>query len=391
MDILFVDEFNIFMPRFGAEQRSNLLLRACCKIAHVDVALFKQYGVTPDMENCQIVYENNIDNNYTKWDGIKTRISFGYECFVAVNKKMQRVVSGLLSVKNYDYIVVRYVPKAVRYGLMKFADKLVIDIDDNPMIGIINRLKSPVELTLRKKVGRLYQKFKLPFCKKAYENIVKSIKIPFVSNIEDIAVNESKCVHLPNVPFTEPDVDYCDFSATPQRVIWVGLVHYPPNYLGLEHFFECIYPKVLSKIPGFEVIIVGKNDGYDVSKWQKLQGVSVKGFVEDLEAEYLSARAAIVPCYSGAGTNIKVLEAMRMKRPCITSEYGARGYDNYFEKNEDYLVCKDDDDFATSIIDMLENKDKNHTISQNGFEKVSKHFSKEGFYKIVESCLKFQS
>lgn len=391
MDILFVDEFNIFKPRFGAEQRSNLLLRACCKIAHVDVVLFKQYGVTPDMENCQIVYENNIDNNYTKWDGIKTRISLGYECFVAVNKKMQRVVSGLLSVKNYDYIVVRYVPQAVRYGLMKFADKLVIDIDDNPMIGIINRLKSPVELTLRKKVGRLYQKFKLPFCKKAYENIVKSIKIPFVSNIEDIAVNESKCVHLPNVPFTEPDVDYCDFSATPPRVIWVGLVHYPPNYLGLEHFFECIYPKVLSKIPGFEVIIVGKNDGYDVSKWQKLQGVSVKGFVEDLEAEYLSARAAIVPCYSGAGTNIKVLEAMRMKRPCITSEYGARGYDNYFEKNVDYLVCKDDDDFATSIIDMLENKDKNHTISQNGFEKVSKHFSKEGFYKIVESCLKFQS
>ena len=43
MDILFVDEFNVFKPRFGAEQRSNLLLRACCKIAHVDLVLFKQW------------------------------------------------------------------------------------------------------------------------------------------------------------------------------------------------------------------------------------------------------------------------------------------------------------------------------------------------------------
>lgn len=383
MDILFVEDFNVFKPSFGAEQRSNLLLRACCKIAHVDVVLFKQYGIAPDMENCQIVYENNINIKLTNLEKIKMLLSFDYECFSPVNQKAQAIISKLLSGKKYDYIVVRYVPKAVRYGLMKYADRLVIDIDDNPIISI----KSP-KVKLAK---RLLLKLKQPFYKKAYKNIVKNIKIPFVSNIEDIAVNESKCVHLPNVPFTEPDVDYCDFSATSKMVIWVGLVNYQPNYLGLEHFFECIYPKVLSKIPDFEIAIVGKYDDYDVSKWQKLQGVSVKGFVEDLELEYSSARAAIVPCYSGAGTNIKVLEAMRMKRPCITSEYGARGYDNYFEKNVDYLVCKDDDDFATSIIDMLENKDKNHTISKNGFEKVSKHFSKEGFYKIVESCLKYQS
>ena len=391
MDILFVETKNVFKPHFGAEQRSNLLLRACCKIAHVDVVLFKQYDIIPNIENCKIVYENNIDNNYTKWDSIKTRISFGYECFGAVNPKMQMIISSLLSAKKYDYIVVRYVPKAVRYGLMKFADRLVIDIDDNPMTKLIQQFKSSETLSLKKKIGRIYQQFKLPFCKKAYTNIVKSIKIPFVSNIEDIAVNETKCVHLPNVPFTEPDVDYCDFSATSKRVIWVGLVNYPPNYLGLDHFFKIIYPKVLLKIPDFEVVVVGKYEGYDVSKWQKIQGVSVKGFVEDLEAEYLSARAAIVPCYSGAGTNIKVLEAMRMKRPCITSEYGARGYDNYFDNNVDYLVCKDDDSFATSIIDMLENEDKNHTITKNGFKKVSQYFSKEGFYKIVESCLKFQS
>lgn len=391
MNILFVDDLNVFKPHFGAEQRSNLLLRACCRIAQVDVVLFNKYNVTPDIENCKIVYENIIEYNYTIWDHIKMHVSLNYECFEVVNPKMQTIISDLVSAKRYDYIVARYIPNAIRYGLMKYADRLVIDIDDNPIIKLLIQLKSLDTSKLKGKACQLFHQYKLPLYHKAYAHIIEKIKIPFVSNIEDIVINEYKCVHLPNVPFTEPDVDYCDFATTSKRVIWVGLIDYPPNSLGLEHFFEFIYPKVLSKLPDFEIIIAGKYDNYDVSKWQQLQGVSVKGFVEDLEAEYLSARAAIVPCYSGAGTNIKVLEAMRMKRPCITSEYGARGYNKYFNKNEDYLVCNNDEEFAASIIDMLENKDKNRSISKNGYDKVKKYFSQEGFYKIVESCLKYQS
>jgi glycosyltransferase involved in cell wall biosynthesis len=390
MNILFVDDKNVFAPSFGAEQRSNLLLQACCKFAQVDVILLKQYNEISTIDNCQIVFQDEIDNNFSfvakVCNKIKHLFPIGYESICLINRKKKAIIDNIISAKKYDYIVVRYVPNAISYGLLKYANRLVIDIDDNPVTLTINRLKSTHQSILKK----LFWKIKLSIIKNAYSNLINSIRIPFVSNIDDTHINESKCIHLPNVPFAEPNVDYCNFSTTSKRVIWVGLVNYPPNYLGLEHFFECIYPRVLSKIPNFEVVIVGKYGDYDVSKWQKLQGVSVKGFVEDLEPEYRSARAAIVPCYSGAGTNIKVLEAMRMKRPCITSEYGARGYDKYFEKNVDYLVCKNDEEFATSIIDMLENNDNNHTICKKGFEKVSKYFSKEGFYKIVESCLKSQ-
>lgn len=381
MNILFVEDKNVLSPSYGAEQRSNLLLRACCKIAHVDLVLFKKYQITSSIENCQIVYENDMENHLTHWDKIKKLLSFNLGCVRTVNHKQQEIISKLLCKKNYDYIVVRYVPKAIQYGLLKYADRLVIDIDDNPITGLINQLKLPST----SKIKKIYLKIKLPFVKKAYCNIINQIKVPFVSNIEDAKINESKCVHLPNVSFTESVVDLCDFSNTTKRVIWVGLVNYPPNYMGLEHFFEYIYPKVLLKIPDFEVVIVGKYGDYDISKWKKLQGVSVKGFVEDLEHEYSLVRAAIVPCYSGAGTNIKVLEAMRMKRPCITSEFGSRGYDNYFENNHDYLVCKNDEEFVASIIDMLENENRNHTISYNGFEKVSKFFSKDSFMNIVIS------
>ena len=71
MNILFVEDKNVLSPSYGAEQRSNLLLRACCKIAHVDLVLFKKYQITSSIENCQIVYENDMENHLTHWDNIK--------------------------------------------------------------------------------------------------------------------------------------------------------------------------------------------------------------------------------------------------------------------------------------------------------------------------------
>lgn len=386
MDILFVDETNVFEPSFGGEQRSNLLLRACCRIANVDLVLFKKYQIMPNIEKCRIVYENDLENRNNLWNEIKKFFSFNHKCISGVNKRREKIISDLIKGKKYDFIVVRYVDRAICAGLLKYADKLVIDIDDNPVACMKNRFSSPEKLRLKKVIGQLYLKIKLPFVKKAFDKIITNTKISFVSNCEDIGIYESSSVYLPNVPFTEPDVKYCDFSVSSRRVIWVGVVNFPPNYLGLEHFFDCIYPKVLAKIPDFEIVIVGKYGNYDVNKWRNLQGVHVKGFVEDLETEYASARAAIVPVYMGAGTNIKVLEAMRMKRPCITTECGSRGYDTFFEENRDYIVCKNDDDFATSIIEMLEDEQKNHTMSNRGFEKVLKFFSQDSFFYIVSSA-----
>ena len=386
MNILFIDEYNVFAPAFGAEQRSNLLLRACCKIANVDLVLFKKYDILPNIDSCKIVFEENIDNKYNLWNKIKKILSFRYNNISVVNQKKKKVISQLLCKKDYDYIVVRYVPLAINFGLLEYVDRLVIDIDDNPIKCFINQFNLPEKCKWKKMVKHFYLQIKLPFIRKVFTNIVGNIRIPFVSNIEDVYIDKSKCVYLPNVPFTEPDAKFCDFSVSSRRVIWVGVVNFPPNYWGLEHFFECIYPKVLAKIPDFEVVIVGKYGDYNIDQWRNLQGVSVKGFVEDLEMEYALSRAAIVPVYMGAGTNIKVLEAMRMKRPCITTECGARGYDNFFEDKRDYMVCKNDDEFANSIIDMLEDELKNHTMSSNGFERVSKFFSQESFFNIVSSA-----
>ncbi len=387
MNILFVDDFNVFNPHFSGEQRSNLLLRACCSVAQTDVCLFKKYGEKENIENCRLVYEKHFDMRVNGSDRKKMRKSFGRDAFCPVNKDAEEIIGNLVSAKNYDVIVVRYLFNALRWGLLKYSDRLVIDIDDNPVTRIKNEYVLLKSTTWKEAVDRLLVKFKLPFLKHAYSSIIKNVRAAFASNEKDLCVNKDKCVLLPNVSFTENKSGFCDFAVTPKRLLFVGQIAWQPNYDGLKRFFNRIYPLVLERIPDLEVSVAGNYSNWDVSEWQNLKGVQVKGFVKDLESEYENCRAAIVPVWAGAGTNIKVLEAMRMKRPCVTSLHGSRGYDRYFEKNKDYLVCRPDGEFAQAVVSMLEDENKNHEIASNGYNKVCEHFSVENFMRIASGVL----
>ena len=111
------------------------------------------------------------------------------------------------------------------------------------------------------------------------------------------------------------------------------------------------------------------------------------GFVEDLQQEYEQARVIVVPIYGGAGTNIKVLEAMQMKRPCVTTTYGIRGFSDYFEDGSEILIAQDDASFAEKVTSLLQDQKKNNTIATKAYSSLKAHFSREAFNRIVEQNL----
>ena len=59
-----------------------------------------------------------------------------------------------------------------------------------------------------------------------------------------------------------------------KNILYVGVLSWMPNYLGLDHFLEKVWPQVLCKIPDASFMIVGKGlaDGYR-KKWEAIKGV----------------------------------------------------------------------------------------------------------------------
>jgi glycosyltransferase involved in cell wall biosynthesis len=73
------------------------------------------------------------------------------------------------------------------------------------------------------------------------------------------------------------------------------------------------------------VAIVGPDPPPAVVALGRLPGVDVVGRVDDVACWYERARVAVVPVRRGAGTRIKLLEALAHARPVVSTTVGAEG------------------------------------------------------------------
>lgn len=390
MNILFVENhgINIFEPQFGAAQRSNLLLNACSRLGHVDVIMFEQMNAVSNIKNCDIIFQETLSEKDTP---IKIRLrkvlyllQDRYEVFTMIDHSKTRVIDSFISKKHYDYIVARYIPDAINCGLMKYADRLVIDMDDNP-ISVKERMNtSYFESGKRSRWNHFMRSYEIESQKRILNTIERKVKCIFASNIDDV---REGIIYLPNIPFWEIESSLCSFEKTPQSILFVGLLNYKPNFFGVKHFLDCILPLIRKTVPKVLITIVGKADKCSLDRWKDDPAIKFKGFVSDLNEEYKNSRVAIVPCYEGSGTNIKVLEAMRQKRPCVTTVTGARGYEHLFKDKIHYLISKTDQEFADNVIQMLNDEEANNNIAENANITVRQNYSKALFYKTVDEVL----
>ena len=386
MRILFVSpKINPFDRNgYGSVQRSNLLLNACAQIAHVDVITFVD-NVKSDIDNVSVLYSHALENEQVDPSRLKSICSLltpwnAYSMFPKHNEAA-KIVERYAEENTYDYIVVRYIPQVLYCGLMKFADKLIVDVDDDPLE--VAKFTSKTAKRLRK---RLFHKIQYPFLKLNITRILSKINYAFYANAEQ-AVYPNSC-YLPNIPFhTIEGIELVNYSNVGNKLFFVGNLFYGPNSSGVDYFVKNIFPTVRAEVIDAEFHIGGKCPENFVDEWNKIDGVKVLGFVPDLNVEYATSKLVVIPMYSGAGTNIKLLEAMQMMRPVVTTDCGIRGFKNHFKDGNDYLLANNDIDFANIIVTVLKDETLNCTLAKNASEVINKYYTKKEFNNIVQKIL----
>ena len=198
----------------------------------------------------------------------------------------------------------------------------------------------------------------------------------------------SNSAYLPNIPYYEFDIKTVDFRSTDNRLLFVGNMSYGPNLHGVETFVRDILPFVRQEVPDAEIHLVGGcNEKAFIERISAIQGVKYMGFVDNLQKEYEEARVVVAPVFWGAGTNIKVLEAMRMKRPCVTTSYGMRGFVEFFSNNKVVAIANTSQEFAAAVVMLLRDENANHAIANQAFKVVEQNFTREAFNTIVYNTL----
>lgn len=386
MNILFVSpSFNpLDGTGWGSTQRTNLLFEACAKLGHVDVISFVD-NVKSERNDCSVLYSNSAPKANQK-EGrlmkfLRMLMPLNPYAMFPKNKQCAAIVKSFIQKKDYDLIVCRYIPEAMMCGLYDYADRLVIDVDDNPCD--VERTGARTSRTWR---NRMYHRYRAAIVEKVVNKIQHACRFTFYANpAQAIFANSA---YLPNIPFYEYQLQPVDYSKTSMRLLFVGNMSYGPNAQGVDRFIENIFPLIKENLPKVELHLVGGcNQQNYLDKWSKVNGVKYMGFVDNLQQEYEQARVIVVPIYGGAGTNIKVLEAMQMNRPCVTTIYGVRGFSDYFEDDCEILIAQDDATFAEKVIKLLQDQKLNHTIATKAYSSLKAHFSRDAFNRIVEQNL----
>ncbi|MCK9421783.1 MAG: glycosyltransferase [Bacteroidales bacterium] len=167
-------------------------------------------------------------------------------------------------------------------------------------------------------------------------------------------------------------------------LVFTGNMGYPPNIKGAEFLVNEILPKVLSHKPGLRLLIAGANPHLRVMVLKSPQ-VEVSGWVPDMRDCYAVARIFIAPMQIGTGLQNKILEAMAMQIPCITSKLAFLALNA--RDGEEILVAQTPDEYVRHILLLLNNPEKSEQIAKNGFAFVHRNFNWETETAKIEKLI----
>jgi len=398
-EILYLGDHSPFKSQSGAHQRSNLICRALSKFSHVDVLTIEQ-DCNCNIENCSKVETNDLPVKNQKSDLINFLILFVPPVFFILvkivkrlavgilgtkKKHLSRIVKKLQSSKNYDFIFVRYINNIISFGI-KPEKKVILDIDDLPEQYFQSKmlyLKNTA--SIKYFFAKIFYSILIKIIRYNTKKIIQNVLIAYVSNKEHCLLFKNT-VYLPNIPFVFNEIDAINKSK--HQIMFVGFIEYQPNYLGLVHFLNNVYPAIIKNVPDVNFNIVGKISEKRKSEWlYKYKNIKIAGFIDNLRNEYDNSSVIVVPVYSGSGTNIKVIEAMSIGKACVISSFAGRGFEDILENGKNILIAGNDNDFAEMTIKMLEDKNYRENIEISAKESVNKHYSFDNFSEIINCSI----
>ncbi len=161
-----------------------------------------------------------------------------------------------------------------------------------------------------------------------------------------------------------PEKKYVDgvTQQMPRFLIFCGSLWSIPNAEGLHWFCKKIWPLVLNEFPNLKLLVVGigelperYSEAYDTPSTEFV------GTVDDVKPWYNKAAISVVPLLTGSGTRLKILEAMGMGVPVVSTSIGAEGIE--YTDGKEIVIANTESEFVNKTIDLLNNKNRREKLS----------------------------
>ena len=223
----------------------------------------------------------------------------------------------------------------------------------------------------------------------AYERtIYKDFDHHTIISVQDR--NRLKLASSDHVAVIPNGVDSSFFSFHAHRaqaydVVFVGNLGYGPNKEAALYLVNTLQPELLKMGLNINILLAGARPGNKLKRLAQPGKVAVKGWVEDIREAYADGRILVAPMFSGLGQQNKILEAMAMGLPCVTSTMVNNAIGA--EENREILVGDNAKDLAGHIYQLLTNDDLYQQLASAGKAFVQSNYRWEDQVAKLEAVL----
>lgn len=155
-------------------------------------------------------------------------------------------------------------------------------------------------------------------------------------------------------------------------IAFVGNMGYRPNVEAARYLVEEILPLLSRQYPTIKILIAGARPAPSVKRLAS-QNITVSGWIDDIRMAYAEAKMIVAPLFIGIGQQNKILEAMAMGTPCITTTMVNNAIGATL--NESILLADTPTEFATQIETILTQPTLHENIRKAGLNFVRDNFS----------------
>ncbi|MCQ2294465.1 MAG: glycosyltransferase [Bacteroidales bacterium] len=169
------------------------------------------------------------------------------------------------------------------------------------------------------------------------------------------------------------DFEYFKPISCPKQydIVFCGNMNYEPNVRAATYLAQVIMPIVWGEVPQAKLLLAGASPRGSVRKLQSSL-ITVSGTVPDIRQCYASSKVFAAPMLSGSGLQNKLLEAMSMQLPCVTTSIANASL--RAQHGTQVLVGDTAQAFAQHIITLLQQPQQAQQMALAGSQYVKDNF-----------------
>jgi glycosyltransferase involved in cell wall biosynthesis len=259
---------------------------------------------------------------------------------------------------------------------------IVIDLCDATSMRIAHRMRYANKTKLPWLMWRFVQ------AKRTEKKMVKKTPhVAFITSRDRAAIlgPRSAAAILPNMV----DLKYWkrrSYQQQPNCIMYSGGMDYRPNIDGALVLIKQIVPILRNSIDNLQVLIVGRDPAKElIAAAQGQKDIVITGAVDDMRPYFERTFVYVAPLRYASGQQNKLIEAMAMEVPVVTTRVAAEGM--RFDDGEEVpvIVADDQQHFAESVINLLGDAERSAELAKEGRRFIERHFVRSNSLGVLEN------